>query len=349
MAKKELKKDKDNYPIDENLTIPESVRARAAAADALHKRVYNPDPPAADPAEPVTAAPAEPVTPQGNPEPAAAAPAEPAPAPASKPVDDWEHKFNSMKGRFERSEAEKRRLNDRMSGLEQVIATMQTPPEPEKPAELDAASLLTAAEREAYGDDFITTVGKVARQNVHPEVAQLKNELKNLQGQLKDVGATIGQTAKDRMHDYLTQHCPNWLEVNQKQEFMDWLALPDAYSGDIKHELLKRAYAANDGPRVLNFFKGFLAEEAALVPPTDTAPAAEVVAHKVPLESFAAPGRAKTAASPPGAPAEKPIFTRAFVSKFYTDCASGKYRGREEEKNRIDFQIVEAGREGRIR
>jgi hypothetical protein len=345
---KELKKDEQGRIIDETLNIPQSVRDAAARADALHKAVYNPEKPAEG-----APAPAAEVTPQGNPEgitevtpapaPAAAAPA-PAPAPAK--TEDWEHKFNSMKGRFDRSESERRKLNDRLAGMEQVIATMQTPTEPEKPAELDPASMLTAAEREAYGDEFISTVAKVAGQN--PEVTKLKNELQLLKAQLTNVDASLGQSARDRMHDLLTSEIPNWLEVNKDPKFSEWLALTDVYSGAIKHELLKSAYAANDGPRVLNFFKGFLAEEAALVPPTTPAPTPEVNAGKVPLESLAAPGRAKTAAAA-HAPAEKPIYSRAFVTQFYSDCARGVYRGRDDEKNRIDASIIEAGRERRIR
>lgn len=334
---------------DDQLAIPESVKAAAARADALHKAAYAKVEEAAD-------APAAEVTSQGNPEgntevtpapaPEVITPVVTAPAPAPVKTEDWEHKFNSMKGRFDRSEQERRKLNDRLAGMEQVVATMQTPTEPERPVELDPATMLTAAEREAYGDEFIATVAKVAHQN--PEVTKLKNELQLLKSQLANVDASIGQDARDRMHALLTSEIPNWLEVNKDPKFSDWLALTDVYSGAIKHELLKTAYAANDGPRVLNFFKGFLAEEAALVPPTTPAPAPEVNAGKVPLESLAAPGRAKTAAAT-NAPAEKPIYSRAFVTQFYSDCARGVYRGRDDEKNRIDASIIEAGREKRIR
>lgn len=346
---KELKKDEQGRIIDETLNIPQSVRDAAARADALHKQMYSKEEPAAEAAP----APAPEVTSEGNPEgitevtpaekPVVAAPA-PAPAPAK--TEDWEHKFNSMKGRFDRSEQERRKLHDRIGGLEQVIATIQTPAEPAKPAELDPATLLTAAEREAYGDEFINTVAKVAHNN--PVVSSLQKEIAELKAKLTNVDASLGQSARDRMHELLTSEIPNWLEVNKDPKFSEWLALTDVYSGAIKHELLKSAYAANDGPRVLNFFKGFLAEEAALVPPTTPAPTPEANAGKVPLESLAAPGRAKTAAAA-NAPAEKPIYSRAFVTQFYSDCARGVYRGRDDEKNRIDASIIEAGRERRIR
>ena len=77
---------------------------------------------------------------------------------------------------------------------------------------------------------------------------------------------------------------------------------------------------------MLAFFNGFLAQEAALAPaiPGVPAPAAD---GKIPLDTLAAPGRAKTAAA--NAPVEKPSFTTAQIAQFYADSSRGKYRGRE--------------------
>jgi hypothetical protein len=49
----------------------------------------------------------------------------------------------------------------------------------------------------------------------------------------------------------------------EKPEFHDWLKLQDTFSDAIRHELLTAAYERNDIPRVLAFFNGFLAQEAA--------------------------------------------------------------------------------------
>jgi hypothetical protein len=62
--------------------------------------------------------------------------------------------------------------------------------------------------------------------------------------------------------------------------------------------------------------------------------------------TLAAPGRAKSAAA--AAPAEKPFFTSAQITRFYADVNSGKYRGREADKAKLEAQIFDAQREGRI-
>jgi len=349
------KKAKQLAPVDTDVKIPAAVTAAADKAAALHQEAYaapaeaTPAPaPAAEPA-PAAAAPAE-ATPAAEPAPApAAATPEPAPAPVvtTKGNDTWEHKYLSLKGRFDRSETVTRALKDQIAGLETVIASMSVSA-PAAPA--SSPSAITAAEREAFGDDFINLASKVAAEKFAPEVTELKATVKNLTERLESTATKIGQSDRDRMHADLTTAVPNWLEVNEQDAFKDWLALPAPYSSAIKLDLLRAAYAANDTPRVLAFFQGFLAEEAAKVPQPEPVPTppAPLAAPKVPLEQFAAPGRAKTAAAPP-APVEKPIFTRAQVSQFYVDVAAKKWVGREDEKARMDKAIVDAGREGRIR
>jgi len=98
----------------------------------------------------------------------------------------------------------------------------------------------------------------------------------------------------------------------------------------------------------LAFFRSFLSQEAALDPAVSAQPDTGATPDKIPLADLAAPGRAKTAAAST-TPVEKPFFTQAQIAQFYAASAAGKYRGREEEKNRIEQAIFAAQREGRIR
>jgi hypothetical protein len=112
--------------------------------------------------------------------------------------------------------------------------------------------------------------------------------------------------------------------------------------------MLKAAYTQGNAHRVVAFFNGFLAEEAAVAPAkAEPGRRTEKVA-KVPLETLAAPGRAKAAAAT-SAPAEKPIITRAQITQFYADVAAGRYRGRDEERRKQEEAIFAAQSDGRIR
>ena len=133
------------------------------------------------------------------------------------------------------------------------------------------------------------------------------------------------------------------------------VTVADAYSGVIKHQLLKQAYEQNNTPRVLAFFKGFLANEAASDPansgfnlqPAATDPGL-APGGQVNLADLAAPGRAQSSAATL-APVEKPIIHRAQITQFYLDCAAQKYAGNDKEKQRLEKMIFEAQVDGRIR
>jgi hypothetical protein len=328
-------------PIDKDAKIPPAVKAAVAKSAALHKAAYNtPDEPAA-PANP------EPVAPTTAAAPAPDAPAAPTPTPApapAAPTTDWEHAFKSMKGRYE-SERTRREAAE--------AAALAKTLEPEAPvAPVSPTSLLTAQERSEYGEELLDVMKRAAEEKFSPVLSDLSKQVADLQSRLTVVNQTVVADKRTEMNEDLNTALPNWLEVNRDPKFLDWLALPDTYSGAIRHELLTKAYAANDSRRVLAFFNGFLAEEAAIAPPAvmaDLTPATHSPpAATIQLADLAAPGRAKSAAPLTG-PAEKPSFTRAQVTQFYADSAAGRYRGREADKQRIEAQIHEAGQNGRIR
>jgi hypothetical protein len=195
----------------------------------------------------------------------------------------------------------------------------------------------------------LDVVGKKAKETFSGEVGELKTQVETLTRQLQNVGQTVSTDARGKMKEALTSQIPNWSAINLDNDFLNWLQLPDTYSGAIRHTLLKQAWERNETPRVLAFFKGWLAEEAAVAPAnTKPDPVQEANSGKIPLEQFAAPGRAKSAADT-SAPAEKPIITRAQITDFYRDVAAQKYRGRDQEKDRLEQMIFAAEREGRIR
>lgn len=333
---------KNLNPVDPNVKIPDAVKALGSAADELHKAVYNSDPPAGDealiePASEESKFTEKPLT--------LDTPKEEAKVTPQVTDESWEHRYNSMKGRFDRATQQLSAQAERVAALERMLASMQAQPQ-ETASELKAERLITPEEEADYGHEFLAVVGKKAQEALMPTIRKYEDEIASLRAQLKGVGSYVAQDAQTRMTDTLDRDVPTWREQNVNPEFLQWLALPDPYSGDIRHNMLKAAWERHDGPRVAAFFKGFLAEEAAYRPAGSEPPAAS--AGKVSLESLAAPGRAKTAAAS-NAPAEKPLITSAQITKFYADAAAGRYAGRDEEKARFEKAIFEAQREGRIR
>ncbi len=344
---------------DPDVKIPKGVLAASARADELFNALRDGGP---------VEAPEE-VTAEGNPELSAASLAAPAPESQSQQAEpqntpqqetppqgddeSWEHKYKSVHGRYVRQQEQLRQMSEQITSLQNVIATMQASgagvsrAEPTMP-ELQAERLVTPEEISDYGEDFLKVVGKRAREEMAPIVNGYQAEIADLKKKLEGFTGFVQQDSHQKLLSNLDDKLPNWREMNTNEEFLDWLRLPDPYSGAIRHDMLKAAYAQGDAHRVLAFFNGFLAEEAVVAPAGAEPDASVTKVPKVPLASLAAPGRAKTAASA-SAPAEKPIFTRAQIAMFYADVASGKYRGRDVEKNKAEGMIFEAQREGRIR
>jgi hypothetical protein len=335
--------------VDPSVKLPPAVRAIVNAAEDLHKETYKVEELPADPQDPPAAtSPQESVTPQVT-------------DPPQTPVDDqtWEHKYKSMKGRYDaevpRLKDQLRGLSEQVSNLNNLLATMQAAPQ--APPAGEPERLITDEEVESYGKDFLDVVGKKAKEIAGAEIRKLQSEIAGLKSQIGNVATAGVQSARDKMLDTLDESVPNWRELNEEPKFLAWLGEPDVFSGATRHELLKQAYDRNESRRVLAFFQGFLTEEAALNPASAGNPKATSQQPdqntgnkpgKVPLASLAAPGRAGTAAGDK-LPAEKPIITTKQITDFYHNRALGKYAGREKEADAFEAQIFDAQKDGRIR
>lgn len=342
-------------PVDPNVRLPEGARRAAEAADAIHKQAYQTPAPAPEPAPapaPAAAAPA--------PEPAPAPAHEPAPAPAAEPTredftaaPDLQRKYDalvaSMNGRLKQKDAVITSQNEQLEAmgqeLQRVTVALESRgnvPQPATPTQL------TDADREFAGDQLIDIVRKVATEAVAP-----------VQQQLQTTQKVSAVNAKAQFYAYLDAQIPEWRALNRDPEFLGWLRLPDVYAGRVRQALLTEAVKSTDGPRALQFFKGFMSEAGRTPSPQPTPepqPAPRQAATT--LEALAAPGRAKPAGgtTPAATPAanEPTIYTRQDISNFYAHKRlflqnKGLYAGNKAEMDRVEHDIVRAQTENRVR
>lgn len=337
-------------PIDESVQVPESVKRAAAAAEAAHKEAYQtPDPPPEPPAEPpAETPPAEavtaPVTPE--PEPTPPAPEPPPTPPAPVTPEQWEHRYHSMRGRYEQAsttigtmQEQMQQLGDELMRTQSMLQqrTPQAPPPPKK--------LITDEDVKVYGPELLDVVTRAAEEAMTPKFTAIEQENRQLRQQVQ-------QQSQRSVHDMLNAEVPNWREINKNPRFVQWLRLPDIYSGEIRQSMLNRAFQAAQAPRVAAFFKGFINDEVAtgqMAPPTDPPAAQAPRVAAVSLESLAAPGRARPATGDSQVPLDKPIYSRNQIADFYTLVRQGKYNGRDQDKQRDEAAIFAAQREGRVR
>lgn len=343
-------------PVDPNVVIPRAVREaseRSSAAQRASIGMAEPPviPPASDPkpGEPQPPAPTPPVVAQPAAEPPSPPRTDGSPQAPTNGDESWEAKYKTLHGRFEAERKRSREGIEQLTGrVHQLERQLTQTAQPHKPP--DVKINLSPDEIADYGEDFVGMVKRIAEGVVDGKVAPLTSEV----GRQKAAHQVVQNQS---MHEQMNKLFPQWAELNAYEPFIEWVMLPDPYSGAIRQGLMQEAWDAGDARRVNAFFQGFLAEEAALnpagggAPPAPQAPAAPanggapVATPPLALASLAAPGGARSA---PQTPAEKPVYTTEDITRFYTEVAAGKWRARDQERATIDADIMRAQHEGRI-
>jgi hypothetical protein len=361
--------------IDTGVKIPRAVVEAGKRSEALQRASIGEAEPSV--AEAIEKAKGAVETPPGEPQPAevrppsvtppgnGAAPTEPPPPAEPPPAEgepvDWEQRYKRLQGRHEadarRNRDQMQILSDRLDRVEHENQTLRSAAPP-PPSNEPPAPLLTEAEIADYGPEFVD----VMRRLVTEATAPLNQEIGRLRAGLGHVQVETGNAFLTRMNATIAAAVPTWDQLNKDERFIAWSQLPDIFSGGIRSKLMQEAWNSGDAQRVIAFFQAFLAEEAALHPPGGNGqartvprtvvgdqsilpPPAAPAAPGLDLANLAAPGRAHSAG---GTPAEKPVYTTVEITRFYTDVASGKWRGREAQQAAIDADIILAQREGRI-
>ncbi|HLZ24575.1 MAG TPA: hypothetical protein VKQ30_20865 [Ktedonobacterales bacterium] len=329
-------------PEDPTVIIPRAARDAAARADQLMKELNQAppqDPPANDP--PPQDPPQDPAPQDPPQDPQVTSPGNNAPA-----ADDWKHKYDSLKPRFDQLNNANRQLASEVTDMRRLIETLQSQhTQRPQPTSDDLEVTITPEEEADFGPEFMSIVERKAKQIVAPK-------LRELQRKIDSFGQENSKSARERMIETMNNRVPNWVQTNSNPDFIAWLQYRDVLSGQKRHDMLMNAFNGNDAARMAAFFEAFAAEN----PTADDAPQGgqqptepgSRPGPKVQLETLAAPGRARSS-STPQAPADKPFIKRSDIIEFYKDRANGRFRGREEEAAKFERQIFEAQKEGRIR
>lgn len=276
--------------------------------------------------------------------------------------EDYEHKYKTLQGMFNSEKRANAELVDRVQSLEGMLANLQNIKgsqveivETPAPAAPTVESLLTPEEIQEYGPDMIDVVKRAAQEAVSGEMEKLRKENEQLKSVVGSTAQKQEMTARERMYEVLTDEVSNWRQVNSMPDFLNWLGQIDVYSGVPRKQMLGRAFEANDAGRVVQFFKGFLTENAALQPAantdtTDVADAsapAEQVRPKVALESLASPGLGSSGGADNISETGR-MWKESEIGKFYEDARKGAFKGRTDEYKATEKEIQAALTEGRI-
>lgn len=329
------------------MAIPEQIRKQSEAVSKLYEDL-NPDSTAsADEGDMSSAATTADST---NAVATTPAPTEQRHAGTTQEDLTYEQRWRSLQGMYNadttRLRAENNQLSQRVGQLEQLLTSLSTPQQ-QPAAQTHVDKLITDKDVEDYGDS-IDVMRRAAREEVaaaNQQVADLRDMVMQLQANVvpKVDGVMQRQAlnAEQVFWTELSSYVPDWREINANQEFHNWLLEIDPLSGLNRQTYLDTAQNQLNAQRVAGFFKTWQSLNSG---PVAQSPRSVTASQ---LEKQIAPGRGRSASAVVNNNDTK-SYTRADVAKFFDDVRKGMYKGREQERDRIERDIFASQREGRI-
>lgn len=271
------------------------------------------------------------------------------------PEENIVQKYKTLQGMYNaevpRLHQQNREMAQRVQQMEQLLASLsaQQKTAVQQP-EQTLSKYITDDDVQEYGDS-IEIMRKVSKEEVGAllqRIAQLEGMLHQMQSsvvpQVQNLAHRQNVTAEQQFWSDLSSMIPNFREINGNEGFQQWLLEVDPLTNITRQTYLEDAQRNNNARRVANFFYTWL-EKSGQAPVAQSS--GRVSAATSELEKQVAPGRSRSSGNPT-ATANTKVYTPQDIEKFFSDVRKGKYKGREQERSRIERDIFAAQRENRI-
>jgi len=347
------------------MALPEQIRKQTEAVQELYKQL-NTDDSTGEKGFPSADGTVVPVEDNGNQnladENPAANDAASSPANEHKPGGDnvseetIVQKYRTLQGMYNaevpRLHQQNREMTQRVQQMEQLLASLSAQQQaPAAHSEPVVDRLITDKDVGEYGES-LDVMRKVSREELVPvaqRLAQIEAMLHQMQfnvvPQVQAVAQRQQMNAEQQFWADLAANVPNFREINGNDGFQSWLLEADPLTGITRQTYLDNAQRSLDVPRVVNFFRTWLEM-------TGQAPVAQNSQRNnsaSELQKQVAPGRGRsTNSAATAAAASGKTYTPADIRAFFEDVRQGRYKGREQERDRAERDIFAAQRENRI-
>jgi|TARA_R110000824_G_scaffold152682_3_gene323977 hypothetical protein len=260
----------------------------------------------------------------------------------------FEKRYKSLQGMYNaevpRLHAEKRELESRVSQLESLMTSLGTPNQTPTTA---SQPLVTDADVEEYGEsiDVMRRVSREEAAQQQSRIDQLENLVRGMQTsvvpQVQQLQHRQAVTTEQVFWADIQNAVPDWQDVNVDPDFQSWLLDVDPLTGISRQTYLDDAQRNLDARRVTNFFATWKAQTGqSVAQPSRKADATSQ------LEKQVSPGRGRSGSTQGSS--EPMTYTANDIKTFFSDVQRGKFKGKEQERDRKERDIFAAQREGRI-
>ena len=267
------------------------------------------------------------------------------------PEETIVQKYKTLQGMYNaevpRLHQQNREMSSRVQQMEQLLASLsaqQTSAQSQQIVE----KIVTDKDVEEYGES-LDVMRKVSREELIPmeqrftQMEQMFRQMQtNVVPQVQAVAQRQQVSAEQGFWAELTSVVPNFRQINDNDAFQSWLLSADPLTGITRQTYLDDAQRSLDAKRVANFFRAWLEStgQAAVAQSTGRTQNSE-------LEKQVTPGRSRNTGVPATTNQGK-MYSPQDIQKFFNDVRTGKYKGREPERDRIERDIFAAQRENRI-
>lgn len=258
-----------------------------------------------------------------------------------------EQRYRTLQGMYNadtaRLRADNQQLSSRLTQMEQLISSLSSQPTVQMNTD---QKYVTEQDVEDYGDsvDLMRRVTREETAAAQREIAELKQTIRQLQAsvlpRVEQVAQHQAQSAEQSFWAELGRVVPNWREINADQGFHSWLLEVDPLSGLTRQTFLDNAQRSQDVRRVAQFFEAWQGQAGQSVAQTTR----HVNTNQ--LEKQVSPGKGRSGGTPSGQ--QSKTYTPEDIAEFYSSVRQGRFKGRDEERARIERDIFAAQREGRI-
>lgn len=228
-----------------DMSVPPQVQHQMDQAQALHSDLYGAK---------ETPAPAE-----NTPDPVAEAPIDAAPeptvtpeAPVTQVSDDFKHKYDVLRGKFDaevpRLHAQLKERDALMQQMSERLAALEKSPEPEK-----KESLVTEKDVEDFGTDLVDMARRAAREEFRQEsktlIAAIDQRFNVFQQHLGTMQAKVVESEADTFWNRVMSVVPDWKAVDENPQWIEFL--DSRIPGTKKTRRQEAADAIADGDHAL--------------------------------------------------------------------------------------------------
>ena len=268
--------------------------------------------------------------------------APPPPAAAAAEIDQWEQRYRSLQGKY----------NSEIGTLREVLAAQQqtmdklveqrqssiAPPAAESPEDYLRSLGITDKEMEDYGES-LHIMARMAQNMIKPTAAKLERELAKTREAAGTVAKAQMKTGQEALLAALGARVPDWVQINEDENFLAWLDQVDLFSGATRRASLTMAFENLDSARVIGIFEKFVQEDSAR---------RSTSGPQVNRETLIAPGVPRGgAAEAPGGAQGKRLLSEGEIRDFYSRVRRKQIT--PEQYAAFSAEIASATAEGRIR